>query len=150
IYFNRYSSNLLLFNSLNITVYGAFVWVVINGRPALQASVVLLLIALTFVLPANNWLLGLPGVVEVVQLTRLLGALSLILIAFLAEKKGSPRLGRCCIVLGVFFGLTALLDFSWGATERLILTADKTSQLDGNYRTTYDLANVKDQDIVLV
>jgi lysophospholipase L1-like esterase len=149
IYLNRYSWNLLFFNSLNVAIYCTLIWGFIARQQAIQAGAVLSLIVLALAVLSNNSLLGLSAIEEVTQTTRLLGGFALMVIAFLAEKSGRLLLARCCLVLGVFFGLTAFFDFSWGVISRFLPTQG-AKQIDGHYRTTYDLESVKDSDIVLV
>src|SRR5262249_17204616 len=148
-YLHRYSLNLLLFNCLNIAVYGTFLLGLVTGQRAVQFVAILSLAILTWFVLSNNLLLELPAIEATVQSTRLLTGLSMLVIGLRAEKEGRRLLTRCCMALGIFCGLTGLLDLSWGLVSKFEPT-DKSKLLHGSYRTTYDLTKLSDKDIVLV
>jgi hypothetical protein len=83
------------------------------------------------------------------QLVHVSGGVSLIVVAFLANKQQGSRWVGIGLGIGAVVLLTALIDFSFSSAARLFAT-DKESQIYGTYRTAMDLGNVSEEDIVLV
>ena len=148
VFFNMYSRDLLLLNTAMVLSYvGMFVasWFSWRGSQfvAVLVVVVLMLVAI------NNALRDLPGLEVTTQLVRVAGGMSLIVLAFLADKQQRSRWSGIGLGIGAVVLLTALIDFSFSSAVRLFAT-DKQSQIYGTYRTAMDFGNVSEEDIVLV
>jgi len=148
VFFNMYSRDLLLLNTAMVLSYvGMFVasWFSWRGSQfvAVLVVVVLMLVAI------NNALRDLPGLEVTTQLVRVAGGMSLIVLAFLADKQQRSRWSGIGLGIGAVVLLTALIDFSFSSAVRLFAT-DKQSQIYGTYRTAMDFGKVSEDDVVLV
>ena len=149
VYFDRYSLTLLLFNALNVAAYGIFVLGLMTGRSAVRCVATVALGMLSLVVLSNNSLLELPAIGPTVQITRISAGLTLLVIALRADKSGQKLVARSSLVLGALLGLTGLFDLSWSVAASVQPT-DKSKQVYGTYRTSYDLTKVRDHDVILV
>jgi GDSL-like Lipase/Acylhydrolase family len=148
IFFNLYSRDLLLLNTIMVlsyvTVLAAF-W--LNWRGLQFATV--LTVSLLMLIATNNAMRDFPGFDATTQLVRFTGGLSLIVISFLANKQERSRWSGIGLGIGAIVLLTALIDFSFSFAGQL-LPADKQNQIYGRYRTAMDFSKVTEEDIVLV
>jgi hypothetical protein len=148
VFFNMYSRDLLLLNTAIVLSYvGMFVASWFSWRGSQFAAI--LMVAVLMLVATNNAVRDLPGLEVTTQLVRVAGGMSLIVVAFLADKQQGSRWSGIGLGIGAVVLLTALIDFSFSSGVRLFAT-DKQSQIHGTYRTAMDLGNVSEEDIVLV
>ena len=148
VFFNMYSRDLLLLNTAMVLSYvGLFVASWFSWR-GLQ-FVAILLVSLLMLVAINNAVRDFPALEYTTQLVRFACGVSLIVVAFLADKQQRSRWSGIGVGIGAVVLLTALIDFSFSSAVRLFAT-DKESQIYGRYRTAMDVGNVSEEDIVLV
>jgi hypothetical protein len=148
VFFNMYSRDLLLLNTVMMLSYvGLFVASWFSWRGLQFAAI--LLVCLLMLVAINNAVRDFPALDVTTQLVRIAGGVSLIVVAFLANKQQRSRWSGIGVGIGAVVLLTALLDLSFSSAGRLFAT-DKENQIYGRYRTTMDVGNVSKEDIVLV
>src|SRR6516162_11145944 len=146
-FFNMYSRDLLLLNTAIVLSYvGMFIASWFNWR-GLQFTAILLVALLTFV-GVPHTVRNLPLLEVTTQLVRAAAGVSLIVVAFLANKQQVSRWSGIGVGIGAVVLLTALIDFSFSSAARLFASGDR--QFYSTYRTAMDLGNLSEEDIVLV
>jgi hypothetical protein len=148
VFFNMYSANLLLLNVVTVLVYGAFVFGLVAGSRSIHFGALFFLAILTLV-AANNSVLNLAAFDAITQVARIFAGVALIAVAFFADKDERFWLSRISLGIGAIVAFSAIADFGFASISR-ILPTDGAAQINHQYRIAYDLAKVKDQDIVLV
>src|SRR5215468_303609 len=150
-FFNMYSRDLLLLNTAIVLSYvGMFIASWFNWR-GLQFAAILLVALLTLV-GVPHTVRNLPLLEVTTQLVRAAAGVSLIVVAFLANKQQGSRwsVSGIGVGIGAVVLLTALIDFSFSSAARLFASGDRRSQFYSTYRTAMDLGNLSEEDIVLV
>ena len=145
--FGAYSRNLLFLNIGLVGSYAGFLLALWRKWRSLQFSATLLLCLLMFV-ATNNAVRDLTALEATTQVVRLAGGISMIVVAFLADKNGGVRWSSAGLGLGAVILIVALIDLAYSTSSRLF--AESQSRIYGQYRTAMDLSNVGEQDIVLV
>jgi hypothetical protein len=148
VFFNIYSANLLLLNSITVIVYGVFLFGLMASWWVIQFGAVFSLAVLTLV-ATNNSVLNLPAFEVTTQVTRIFAGFALIALAFLADKHKRSWLSGIGLGVGAIVAFSAIIDFGFASISSLVRT-DKVAQIYHQYRTVYNLANVTEKDIVLV
>jgi lysophospholipase L1-like esterase len=147
IFFNMYSRELLLLNAAIVLSYvGMFIASWYSWRGAQFAAI--LLIALLMLVAITEAVRNLPLFEVMTQLVRIPAGLSLILVAFLATKQQGSRWSGIGLTVGTVVLITGLIDLPFSLQFQLF--GSKESQILSTYRTTMDLGNVSEEDIVLV
>lgn len=147
-FFNMYSANLLLLNVFTVLIYGAFVFGLVASSRSILFGAVLFLAILTLV-AANNSVLNLAAFDAITQVARIFAGLALIVVAFSAGKQEPFWFSGISLGIGAIVAFGAITDFGFASISRVLRT-DDSAQIYRHYRTAYDLAQVTDQDIVLV
>jgi len=148
VFFDMYSRDLLL---LNTAIVLSYAWMFIaswSSWRGLQFTAILL-VALLMLVGINNAVRNLPLFEVMTQLVRISAGVSLMVVAFLANKEQGSRWSGGGLAVGVVVLLTALIDLPFSSTVQLF-ASDKASQIEGTYRTAMDFGNVSEEDIVLV
>jgi hypothetical protein len=145
---NMYSRDLLFLNAAMVVSYvGMFVASCFSWRGAQFAAI--LAVSLLMFVATNIAVRDLFGLEVTTQLVRVAGGISLIVVAFLANKQQRSRWSGIGLGIGAVVLITALIDISFSSAARLFPT-DTKSQIYETYRTAMDLGNVSEEDIVLV
>src|SRR5262249_11879025 len=108
----------------------------------------ILLIALLMLVAISEAVRNLPLFEVMTQLVRIPAGVSLILVAFLATKQQVSRWSGIGLTVGTVVLITGLIDLPFSLEFQLF--GSKESQILSTYRTTMDLGNVSEEDIVLV
>jgi len=148
IFFDLYSGNLLVLNVITVLVYGAFLFGIIAERLAIQFVSVFVLSIVTMV-ATNNSVSNLKVFDATAQLARIFAGFALILLAFLADKRGRSWLSAIGLGVGSIVAFGAIVDLGFASISNFLRT-EKADQIYRQYRVPYDLTKVTDQDIVLV
>jgi lysophospholipase L1-like esterase len=148
VFFGLYSANLLLLNVFTVLIYGAFVFGLVINSHSIQFCAVFCLAILTLV-AANNSVFNVAALDVICQVARTFAGLALIAVALFAGKRERIWLSKISLIIGAILAFSAITDFGFALVSRFLPTDDVT-RVYRQYRLTYDLAKVIDQDIVLV
>jgi lysophospholipase L1-like esterase len=109
-----------------------------------------ILVVVVLMLFAHNHAIGdLPGFKVTTQLVRIAGGISLIVVAFLADKQQQSRWSGISLGIGAVVLLTALVDFFFPPTPPCTCGLPAYGSY-GTYRTAMDFGKVSEDDVVLV
>ena len=147
-FFNMYSRELLLLNTAIMLSYvGMFVASWFSWRGLQIAAILVVVVLMLF---ATNHAIGdLPGFEVTTQLVRIAGGISLIVVAFLADKQQQSRWSGISLGIGAVVLFTALVDFFFPPPPPCTCGLPAKGSY-GTYRTAMDFGKVSEDDVVLV
>jgi len=141
----RYSFSFFVFILVNLSVIGLILWAWRRHHHSLLQFGFLALIGMTVLLPMNNQLRYLTGVVALMPAVRLTAGIGCALAEFDRHRRRAVPPRPFWIVLGVAFFALSLVDY---ALVAVLAIGDRSPE--GGLRVEYDLREVSDRDVVLV
>jgi lysophospholipase L1-like esterase len=134
-----------------LAVYVALVLGILRRNTILLTASLLALVAMTYVLPSSNSVLGQPGVLTIVAASRLAAAVSLAVVATVSGRGlvASNRGRSAALICAAVLFIPALIDFLFLASQA-VGVSNGTTSVGVSYRTPYDLSKLSDRDVVLV
>lgn len=151
LYFGRYSAFLLIFNLLNLGILMLLAWAWLSKRHwGLYLSYLGLIVA-TLLVPGNNQLFLLPGILVLLPIIRLVAGISLIVTEFDRQQGQLNRAGKIALSLSTILITLSFVDLALLAVINSMPKDRKAEvQRQAQLREVYDLNQIEPNDIVIV
>lgn len=149
VFLGKYSYGAAAFNLVTVVLYASFVAGLLGRAFSLVALTTIVLILLTYAVPASNNVLIWPSTLPLLATIRLAASLSLVGIALFSMSRGDSRASMAALLAGAVFFVPSAIDTAF-LLGREFGSADATTSIGVGYRTKYDFSGLTDRDIVIV